>query len=116
MVYFKRVPGCDRRLEVAADVTTATRRQLDDSFPLRRLGKVRVVNIPDPVEAVRGGISPCSDAAWTTLCRRLVPRKVCGNSRPASCRRTPAAQLGRLPGRRARRQTVPDPALAGCER
>ena len=63
-----RVQGATKYLKCGVVVTAATRRQLDDSFPLRRLGKVRVVNIPDPVELFE--LSPRSDAAWTTLCRQ----------------------------------------------
>ena len=64
-----RVQGATKYLKCGVIVTAATRRQLDDGLPLRRLGKVRVVNIPDPVELFK--LSLRSDAAWTTLCRQF---------------------------------------------
>ncbi|MFM7521935.1 MAG: adenylate/guanylate cyclase domain-containing protein [Planctomycetota bacterium] len=45
-----RVQGTTKYLRVPAVVTGATRRQLDDSFLLRRLCSVRVVNIAEPVD------------------------------------------------------------------
>jgi len=45
-----RVQGTTKYLRVPAVVTGATRRQLDDSFLLRRLCSVRVVNIAGPVD------------------------------------------------------------------
>lgn len=45
-----RVQGATKYLKAPAVVTGATRRMLDDSFHLRRLCSVRVVNIVEPVE------------------------------------------------------------------
>jgi adenylate cyclase len=45
-----RVQGTTKYLRVPAVVTGATRWQLDDSFLLRRLCSVRVVNIAEPVD------------------------------------------------------------------
>lgn len=45
-----RVQGATKFLRVPAIITGSTRKQLDDSFPVRRLCSVRVVNIEEPVE------------------------------------------------------------------
>ncbi|NBV44270.1 MAG: adenylate/guanylate cyclase domain-containing protein [Planctomycetia bacterium] len=45
-----RVQGATKYLKVPAVVTGATRRHLDDSFRVRRLCSVRVVNIVEPVD------------------------------------------------------------------
>ena len=45
-----RVQGATKYLKVPAIVTGSTRRELDDSFLTRRLCRVRVVNIVEPVE------------------------------------------------------------------
>jgi adenylate cyclase len=45
-----RVQGATKYLKAPTVVTGATRRLLDDSFHLRRLCSVRVVNIVEPVE------------------------------------------------------------------
>jgi adenylate cyclase len=45
-----RVQGATKYLKSGTIVTAATRQRLGDSFATRRLCKVRVVNIPEPVE------------------------------------------------------------------
>lgn len=45
-----RVQGATKYLKVPAIVTGSTRQRLDDSFLTRRLCRVRVVNIVEPVE------------------------------------------------------------------
>jgi adenylate cyclase len=45
-----RVQGATKYLKCPLLITGATRKRLDDSFHLRRLARVRVINIAEPVE------------------------------------------------------------------
>ncbi|MFM9058167.1 MAG: adenylate/guanylate cyclase domain-containing protein [Planctomycetaceae bacterium] len=59
-----RVQGATKYLKVPAIVTGSTRRLLDDSFRTRRLCRVRVVNIVEPVDLYEldcGGEATCGD-------------------------------------------------------
>ncbi len=60
-----RVQGVTKQIKAPLLVTGATAAELDDTFSLRRLGRVRVVNISEPIELYE--LSPRTDAAWQAL-------------------------------------------------
>jgi adenylate cyclase len=62
-----RVQGATKYLKTKLLVTGATRAQLDDAHPARRIGKVRVVNIAEPVELYE--LAPPDRPNWAVLRR-----------------------------------------------
>jgi adenylate cyclase len=60
-----RVQGANKYLRTNFLVTGSTRAQLGDQFAARRLGKVAVVNIVEPVELYE--LAPPGEAAWEIL-------------------------------------------------
>jgi len=45
-----RVQGLTKHLRIPVLITGETKRQLNDAYPLRRLGKAKVINIQEPIE------------------------------------------------------------------
>jgi adenylate cyclase len=62
-----RVQGATKYLKAKLLVTGATRAQLGDEYPARRIGKVRVVNIAEPVELYE--LAPPDRPDWAVLRR-----------------------------------------------
>ena len=60
-----RVQGATKHFKARLLITGATRAALDDGFATRRLGKVRVVNIAEPIELHELGPAPCAE--WSTM-------------------------------------------------
>jgi adenylate cyclase len=60
-----RVQGATKYLKTRAVITEATRAKLDDSFAVRRLCKVRVVNIAESVNLYE--LAPAGHAGWDGL-------------------------------------------------
>jgi adenylate cyclase len=61
-----RVQGTTKYLKAQLLVTQATRARLAGEFTARRIGKVRVVNIAEPVELFE--LAPPCQPGWTELC------------------------------------------------
>jgi adenylate cyclase len=60
-----RVQGATKYFKVKLLVTGSTRARLDESLPCRRLGRIRVVNIAEPVELFE--LAPEGQADWVNL-------------------------------------------------
>jgi adenylate cyclase len=63
-----RVQGATRYLRSGMIVTAATQRRLGAEFPTRRLCKVRVVNIGEPIELFELRADP--DRNWKAVCKK----------------------------------------------
>ncbi len=61
-----RVQGATKQFGCQILITSPTRNLLDDQFATRRLRRVRVVNIQDPIELFELAVAP--DDAWRSLC------------------------------------------------
>jgi hypothetical protein len=59
------VQGATKYLKTRAVITEGTRSKLGDAFPVRRLCKVRVVNIAEPVNLYE--LAPAGNASWESL-------------------------------------------------
>jgi adenylate cyclase len=60
-----RVQGATKYLKARLIITDATRNRLDDSFAVRRLCQVRVVNIAEPVNLYE--LAPAGQPGWESL-------------------------------------------------
>ena len=86
-----RVQGATKHMKASILITAATRDRLDDTFAMRRLCQVRVVNIEQPVTLFE--LAPPNLASWAVLKRdyeQALEEFTVGHFRPA-CR-----ILGRL--------------------
>lgn len=95
-----RVQGASKYLRADLVVAESTRRALrDEAFAVRRLGRVRVVNIAEPVELYE--VAPAGQVAWDEATRVYEEALVCYErderaAAPRDAWRKAAELLGRL--------------------